>query len=63
MAPDYQARRDPEEEFFMLSVLALKMEHTEEHEAEYIYEVSAQKLFLQVKSLKIPFHKWYKWLE
>ena len=39
--PDYSARRDPEEEFFMLSVLALKMEHTEEDAAEYIYEVSA----------------------
>ena len=44
--PDYSARRDPEEEFFMLSVLALKMEHTEEDAAEYIYEVSAQKLFM-----------------
>ena len=32
--PDYSARRDPEEEFFMLSVLALKMEHTEEDAAE-----------------------------
>ena len=56
-------RRDPEEEFFMLSVLALKMTHTEEYDAEYIYEISAQKLFLQVKSLRIPFHKWYTWLE
>jgi len=48
----------------MLSVLSLKMEHTEEEfEAEYIYEVSAQKLYQQVRSLKLPFHKWYKWLE
>lgn len=38
-------RRDPEEEFFMLSVLALKMTHTEEYDAEYIYEISAIKLF------------------
>lgn len=44
-----EKRRDPEEEFFMLSVLALKMTHTEEHDAEYIYEIHAQKLFNQVK--------------
>lgn len=56
-------RREPEEEFFMLSVLALKMIHTEDQDAEYIYEISPQKLFLQVKSLEIPFHKWYNWLE
>jgi hypothetical protein len=44
--PENESRRDPEEEFFMLSVLSLKMEHTEEEfEAEYIYEVSAQKLY------------------
>ena len=31
-------KRDPEEEFFMLSVLGLKMIHTEEHEeVDYIY--------------------------
>lgn len=39
-------RREPEEEFFMLSVLALKMIHTEEYrEVDYVYEISAQKLF------------------
>lgn len=48
----------------MLSVLALKMTHTEEFkEADYVYEVSAQKLYNQVKQLKLPFHTWYKWLE
>ena len=37
-----ETRRDPEEEFFMLSVLSRKMEHTEQgFESEYIYEVSA----------------------
>ena len=63
MSTQFEMRRDPEEEFFMLSVLALKMTHTEEYDAEYIYEISAVKLFQQVKQLKIPFHKWYKWLE
>ena len=55
-------RRDPEEEYFMLAVLAHKMIHTEEYEAEYIYEINSQKLLQQVKALKIPFHRWYQWL-
>lgn len=55
-------RRDPEEEYFMLAVLAHKMLHTEENDSEYIYEINGQKLFQQVKSLKIPFHRWYNWL-
>jgi hypothetical protein len=39
-------KRDPEEEYFMLAVLALKMLHNEKYEdAEYVYEVSAGKLF------------------
>ena len=34
------AKRDPEEEFFMLSVLAIKMLHTEQYEdTEYIYNI------------------------
>jgi len=34
-------RRDPEEEFFMLAILALKMQHTENHEAEFIYQIDS----------------------
>lgn len=56
-------RRDPEEEFFMLAILALKMQHTENHEAEFIYQIDSIKLYEQVKQIKIPFHKWYQWLE
>ena len=56
-------RRDPEEEFFMLAILALKMQHTESAEAEFIYKIDSQKLFEQVKQIKIPFHKWYSWLD
>lgn len=47
----------------MLSVLAHKMIHTEDNDGDYIYEVDASKLFKQVKALKIPFHRWYIWLE
>lgn len=49
--PSHDPQRDPEEEFFMLAVLALKMLHNEQYEdAEYVYEVSAAKLFRQVRS-------------
>jgi hypothetical protein len=48
----------------MLAVLAHKMLHNELYEdAEYVYEVSAGKLFRQVRGEKMPFHRWYKWLE
>ena len=32
-------RRNPEEEYFMLAVLAHKMIHTEEYEAEMFFEL------------------------
>ena len=48
---DEQAKRDPEEEFFMLAVLSLKMLHNEEYDdAEYVYEISAAKLFRKVRT-------------
>ncbi len=46
-----ELRRDPQEEFFKLAILSLKMIHTEKaeasklDEAEYIYEISSEKLF------------------
>ena len=56
--------RDPEEEFFMLAVLALKMLHNEEYDKSYyVCEISAGKLFKHVKDENLPFHRWYKWLE
>ena len=59
-----QSRRDPEEEFFMLAVLALKMCHNEQYsDAEYLYEISANKLLSSVRNLQLPFHKWYGWIE
>jgi len=56
-------RRDPEEEFFMLAILAHKMQHIENQETEFIYQVDSAKLFEQVKENKLPFHKWYAWLD
>ena len=61
--PPVNLRRDPEEEFFMLAILALKMQHTENAEAEFIYKIDSQKLFEQIKQIKLPFHKWYQWLD
>ena len=57
-------KRDPEEEFFMLSVLALKLIHTEEFEFyEYIYQANANLFWKEVKESDMPFHLWYRWLE
>lgn len=57
-------RPEPEEEFFMMSVMALKMIHTEKYrDVDYVYEISAQKLYRHVKGLSLPFHLWYSWLE
>lgn len=54
----------PDEEYFYLSVLALKTIHLEtQEEAEYVNEINSRKLYLQAKQLNIPFHKWYTWLE
>ena len=46
----------------MLAVLAHKMIHTEDCDAEYIYEINAQQLYSEVKDLGLPFHTWYQWL-
>ena len=48
--------------------MANKTIHTEKCEGsnidpEYIYEINAKNLFEQAKKLKIPFHKWYQWLD
>lgn len=58
-----ELRRDPQEEYFKLAILSLKMIHTEKEEAEYIYEINSEILFQQVKQLHVPFHRWYQWLE
>ena len=57
-------KRDPEEEYFMLAVLGLKMLHNEKFDdAIYAYTLSPGKLFKAVRSEALPFHRWYPWLE
>ena len=59
-----KSQRDPEEEFFMLAVSALKMLHNEQYDdTGYVSEISAAKLFRKVREQKLPFYKWFKWLE
>ena len=42
ITPNQEGQRDPEEEFFMLAVLAHKMLHNEYYDdAEYVYQISA----------------------
>ncbi len=54
--------RDPEEEYFRLSVLSLKMQYNEV-DKDFVFQIGSKKLFKQCKSQKIPFHKWYKWID
>lgn len=59
------SRREPEEEYFKLAVLAVKMKHTESGDAQYIFgkAVDAHTLFSEVKKSGVPFHRWHSWLE
>jgi hypothetical protein len=54
--------RDPEEEYFRLSVLSLKMQYNEV-DKDFVFQIGSKKLFKQCKSQKVPFHKWYKWID
>ena len=48
----------------MMSILALKMQHQESYDADYLQNIGDTELiYEEVKALKVPFHKWYKWLE
>ena len=37
---EVEVRRDPEEEYFMLAILAHKMIHTEDFDGDYVYEIN-----------------------
>jgi Fe-S cluster biosynthesis and repair protein YggX len=60
--PDEEIRKDPEEEYFRLSVLALKVLYNEK-DNDFVFEVSPGKLFKKAKRNKIPFHQYYPWIE
>ena len=70
------SRKDPEEEYFRLSCLALKIIYNEQ-DTDFVFTVSLiftlltakleqvapGKLYQKCKKQKIPFHLWYNWIE
>ena len=56
------SRKDPEEEYFRLSCLALKIIYNEQ-DTDFVFTVSPGKLYQKCKKQKIPFHLWYNWIE
>lgn len=60
--PDDEIRKDPEEEYFRLAVLALKVLYNEK-DNDFVFEVSPGKLFKKAKRSKVPFHQYYPWIE
>ena len=52
----------PEEEYFRLSVLSLKMQY-QEIDRDFVFQMSSKRLYEQCKSKNIPFHKWYSWID
>lgn len=59
---EQDARKDPEEEYFRLSCLALKIIYNEQ-DTDFVFTVSPGKLYAKCKKQKIPFHLWYTWIE
>jgi len=59
---EMDARKDPEEEYFRLSCLALKIIYNEQ-DTDFVFTVSPGKLYAKCKKQKIPFHLWYNWIE
>jgi hypothetical protein len=55
-------RKHPEEEYFRLSVLAVKMLMNEENQ-DYIFDISAKKLFKECKREEVPFHYIHSWID
>jgi len=48
MITDAPERKDPEEEYFRLTVLSVKMLHNEKHQ-DYVIEINPKRLFKKVK--------------
>jgi len=57
-----ELRRDPEEEYFRLSVLSLKMQYNE-LDRDLIFPNSSKKMFKRCLKENVPFHHWYRWID
>jgi hypothetical protein len=53
-------RKDPNEEFFMMTFLSYKLNHKE---YEKILATDGRALYLEVNAKKIPFYDWAKWID
>jgi hypothetical protein len=52
---------NPEEEYFRLLVLSIKILHSEK-DPEFGVEVNMRKMYKLVKKEKVPFHRWFFWV-
>jgi len=59
---EQDSRKDPEEEYFRLSCLALKIIYNEQ-DTDFVFTVSPGKLYQKCKKNRVPFHMWYIWIE
>jgi len=53
---------NPEEEYFRLLILSIKILHSEK-DPEFGVEVNMRKMFKTVKKEKVPFHRWFFWVD
>ena len=57
------SRVDPEEEYFRLTCLALKIEHSERDQDDIVFTITESKLFRMAKKRNLPFHTWHNWVD
>ena len=53
--------KNPEEEYFRLTCLAIKIKLSNE-DPEFDTDISADQLYLLCKKGTVPFHNWYEWI-
>ena len=54
-------RKDPEEEYFRLTLLSIRMVLNEK-DSSFTNQVNAKRLFKEIKEAEVPFHHWYIWI-
>jgi len=58
-----QIRANPEEEYFRLLCLALKIEHSLKGDDNTVFTISEGKLYRMIKKRQVPFHVWHRWID
>lgn len=53
-------RKDPNEEFFKMTLLAYKLNNSKQGA---LLKVSPMEMFIEVKKTGLPFHKWSEWID